>query len=201
MANEYGSTAQLKAWLGIEDAADDAVLSISLEAASRQIDEVVGRRFYAATEARQFSPLAADRIFVDDLTSVTTLKTDADADGTYETTWATTDYVLEPTNAADLGRPYTSVRVATYGTYGFPVWPSSVEITGTWGYPVAVPAPIVQATLIQAARLFRRKDAPFGVAGSGDLGEVRLIPGGDLGLDRDAEALVKPYRRFMLAGF
>jgi hypothetical protein len=37
-----------------------------------------------------------------------------------------------------------------------------------------VPSAVKQATLIAATDLFRRKDAPFGVAGFGEFGVVRI---------------------------
>jgi hypothetical protein len=52
------------------------------------------------------------------------------------------------------------------------------------------PAPVRQATLILAAKYWKRKDASFGVAGSAEFGsEVRILAG-----DLDAERLLAPYR-------
>jgi hypothetical protein len=48
-----------------------------------------------------------------------------------------------------------------------------VRVTAKWGWP-AVPDTVVQATLIQASRLYRRKDSPEGVLGSAEWGTVRL---------------------------
>jgi hypothetical protein len=48
-----------------------------------------------------------------------------------------------------------------------------VEVTGVFGWP-AVPAPVVQATMLVASELFRLRDAPFGVAGFGEFGAVRV---------------------------
>jgi hypothetical protein len=56
-----------------------------------------------------------------------------------------------------------------------------------------VPDEVVQATLLQAGRLYRRKDSPEGVTGSADWGMVRLPR-----LDPDVMALIEPY---MLPGF
>jgi hypothetical protein len=46
-------------------------------------------------------------------------------------------------------------------------------VTGVFGWP-AVPANVKQAALIAAADLFRLKDAPFGIAGFGEFGVVRV---------------------------
>jgi len=47
------------------------------------------------------------------------------------------------------------------------------------------------ATLIQASRLFVRRQSPFGIAGSPDLGTVRLSSR----VDADVEALLRPFRK------
>jgi hypothetical protein len=197
VANEYASLAELKDWLSpLTDNADDANLGVCLESASRQIDACTGRRFYAATETRIYTPLTADLVFVDDLLSITTLKTDENEDGVYETTWLSSDYLLTPPNAPQTLRPYSRIRTTRGGSFRFPFSAGSVQITGSFGYCASGqhPLPVKQATLIQAARLFKRKDSPFGVAGGGELGEMRIIPGGQyLGIDKDAEALLIPY--------
>lgn len=50
-----------------------------------------------------------------------------------------------------------------------------------------VPKPVSIATKLQASRWYKRRDAPFGVAGSPELGsELRLLPK----LDPDVEVLL-----------
>lgn len=62
--------------------------------------------------------------------------------------------------------------------------------------PDAVPASINLATLIQAARFVKRRDAPFGVAGSPDMGnELRLLAR----LDPDVLVLVANHRNWWSA--
>lgn len=54
-----------------------------------------------------------------------------------------------------------------------------------------IPAEIKLACLIQASRLVTRKDAPFGIAGSPDVGsEMRLLAK----LDPDVQVLVRPHK-------
>ena len=65
-----------------------------------------------------------------------------------------------------------------------------MRVRGIWGW-TAVPAEISMATLIQASRLFARRQSPFGIAGAPDLGVVRL----SARLDADVEVLVKDFRR------
>jgi hypothetical protein len=82
-----------------------------------------------------------------------------------------------------LNRPIkTRMEVTGSGLYA---------VTAVWGWP-DVPATIVQATNLQAARFFKRRDAPFGVAGSPDSGsEVRLLER----VDPDVAVMCKAYRR------
>lgn len=87
-------------------------------------------------------------------------------------------------NAAGVPRPYRQLQVLT-GQQGTPgpgewlpfTWPftflNRVQITGTWGWNF-VPPNVAQASLIMAVDLFKSKDAPWGVAGMGDLGIVKV---------------------------
>lgn len=53
------------------------------------------------------------------------------------------------------------------------------------------PEPVKLAAMIQASRLSKRRDSPFGVAGSPEFGsELRLLSK----LDPDVETLLRPYR-------
>jgi hypothetical protein len=47
-----------------------------------------------------------------------------------------------------------------------------------------------QATLIQATRLFKRKDAPFGVIGSAEMGQLQVVPT----IDPDIKLLLAGYK-------
>lgn len=197
VTNGYLTVSEARSLLGIGDNADDMHLELAIEAACRAIDDFCGRRFYNDSETRYYTPSDSSRLRVDDLVSVTTLKTDAGGDGTYETTWTTSDYRLGPDNASTDGRPYTEVRRAPSGSYTFPLVDRGVEIVGTFGWPSAPPKAVKQAAAMQAARLFKRStEAPFGVAAVGlDGTAMRLMAK----LDADVEMLVRPYRKMRVA--
>jgi hypothetical protein len=173
----YCTVEELKSRLGITDTADDFELTTAVQAACRSIDEACGRYFWRGTDTRTYVPSSIYRQDLDDLVSVTTLKADRDGDGIYEETWTQgTDYQLEVApgayNTAAKGEqwPYTGFTII--GPRYIPlVWPWShqdrLQVTGVFGWP-AVPATVKQASLIAAADLFRRKDAPFGIAGFGE---------------------------------
>ncbi len=132
---------------------------------------------------------------VDDLLSVTTLATDDDGGRTWATTWASTDYELVPSNAVVDGQPYTAIETSPNGTYWFPLINRGLKIAGSFGYATTTPAVIREACLIQAARIFKRKDSPFGVAGVGELGVMRISA-----LDPDVKMLLHPMIRYGYGG-
>jgi hypothetical protein len=154
------------------------------------IDKFCRRRFYKDADAQQkryYSPRDEGLLSIDDLAVLTTLKTDWDGDGVFETTWTlNTDFHLEPFNPEFIDgtnpEPWTLITVRpprtpmTWGNLRFPTWwPRSVEVTGTFGW-AAVPPAVVEATSLLAHRLTRRaREAPFSVIGIGiDQVAVRL---------------------------
>jgi hypothetical protein len=125
-----------------------------VEAVSRAIDDYCGRRFYAATQTRYYTANRHERLLVDDLLSITTLKTDDDSDGTFETTWTVSDYLLAPYNAQQESQPqpYWRIEVAPDGDYWFPAGTRrGVEIAGSWGFSSSTPDVVENACLFQAA--------------------------------------------------
>jgi len=192
IANGYATLADAKAWLGISDTSDDPVIEDTIEAVSRQIDGHTGRRFWvdATNVTRLFTATQVDVLYTPDLATVASIMTDTGADRTFETTWATTDYDLFPEGGivnGETGWPTTMVRARVDKTQRFPTISQGVQIVGKWGW-LNIPDPVKQACLIAAARIFRRKDAPFGVAGVVDTGVFRVPR-----LDPDVQALLVPY--------
>lgn len=177
MANEYVTVAALKTTLNLTgETFADTDIGVALEAASRSIDGHCRRRFYAdadALQARYYSPVSKTLLAIDDLVTLTSLKTDPGADGTFEETWTVnTDFVREPLNPelvdGTLREPWTLLRVHPSGNYYFPAGlPRTVELTGKFGW-AAVPPTVKQACGILAHRLLRRaREAPFGILSIG----------------------------------
>jgi len=202
ITNGYCTLSDIKAALRITDSVDDALLELSVEAASRQIDGATDRIFYNAGSAtRVFLPTDPYSCEIDDLATLTTLKTSSAADGNFDVTWEATDYELHPLNGKVGGAysPFTDIKAI--GDYLFPIWTTSttnsneatVQVTGTWGW-TSVPVAIKQATILLAMRQFKRYDSPLGVAGFGDLGAIRVGK-----LDPDVDALVMPYKKVSAA--
>lgn len=194
ITNGYCTLAELKDSLAIDDSTDNASLEAAIMSASRMIDNFTGRFFYkdgtiAAPVARYYTPEDAISQNIDDIITVSSVATDNDLLFTYTTVWSTSDYVVEPINNPRKGWPYT--RLVAVGAFVWPFQiPQSVKITGVWGWS-AVPQEIQLATKIQASRLFIRRQSPFGIAGTPEIGTVRLTSR----LDPDVEALIRPFRK------
>lgn len=194
MAYEYGTLPALKERLGIEadDTTRDALLTSALASASRSIDRTCGRRFWLdeVAVARVFRPSGrvacgpdGDVLLVDDIGDTAGLVVEAGGPGAWSVLggWET-----QPDNAFADGRPVTGLlRPSGWG-------PGRVRITTRWGWPLE-PAEIVEASLIQASRLYKRKDSPEGITGSAEWGVVRLSR-----RDPDVWNLLEPY---VLPGF
>jgi hypothetical protein len=206
-APDYCTAAELKTHLRITDTDDDTPLGISITAASRAVDHACNRqfgqtspaaaRYYTYEGARQYTVHSTvgyrETLEIDDLMSTSGLvvKGDYDDDGTYETTLtAPTAKNLYPWNAAANGKPWT--HLVLNASDSFPTLPRAIEITALWGWS-AVPSIVKQATLVQAARFFSRRNAAFGIAGSPEMGsEVRLLAR----LDPDVAVMLGSVRRF-----
>lgn len=177
----------------------DEDVKIALKAACRAIDEICGRRFYPDSDAlqvRYYSPDDMWTLYVDDIVTITSLKTDDGGDGTFENTWTVnTDYIAEPLNAAADAQPWTKLCVHPTGTHYFPTnFPRSVELTGKFGW-LTPPAQVEEATSLLAHRLLKRaRQAPFGVSGLGLDGSVVRI----MMRDPDVCMLLQPFMRDVL---
>ncbi|MFC8201281.1 phage gp6-like head-tail connector protein [Streptomyces sp. NPDC057298] len=197
MANEYVERATLKQSLGIEtdDDTRDTQLDRARAAASRSIDKTCGRRFWLDSEAVQRTFRLQGRIvceadgellLVDDIGSTTGLVVEAGSGASFT---AVTGYETSPDNALADGKPISGL-LRVQGTWGTAT--TRVRVTAQFGWP-AVPDEIAEAALIQAARLYKRKDSPEGVMGSAEWGVVRLSR-----RDPDVWALIEPH---ILPGF
>jgi len=180
----YATVAELRGHMGIAaaDTAEDTRLSDALDAATAWIDSLCGQSFASTSATRTFAardPWTLDLSGSPLTATITSVKTDAGFDGTFETTLAVTDYLLLPVGGRQLDGstgPYTSIRYITS------VWPidfvygrPGIQIVGTFGW-AAVPAAVKTACLLQAAHLQASKDTPLGVAGFGDIG-IRTVRG------------------------
>lgn len=189
----YATLTQLKAMRTIDNATDrDEDLTRKLATASRQIDKTTGeRQFWLDKTASARIYRTRDRVVcteegewltVDDIGTLTGLVVEV-GDGTNWT--AVTDYQTGPENALAKRKPIN--RLLRPSSYWTRMWGTNTQIrvTARWGWP-AVPDEVVEATLIQANRLYMRKDSPEGVLGSAEWGVVRVGK-----VDPDVQELIK----------
>lgn len=191
---DYTTLANVKLALKITDSTRDTLLSAAISAASEGLDNHTGRlspgfSLDGAATARTYSTRKrvlrtndGELLFIDEFGSTTGLVVET---GTAASSWvavASTSYETEPENAIATSRPIRGLLM-TNGRW--PQGSTRVRITAKWGWP-AVPKVVEQAALIQATRLFMRKDSPEGVAGNAEWGAVRLGR-----VDPDVQALVK----------
>jgi hypothetical protein len=173
----------------------------AIESASRSIDRMTNRRFWAdaTATARQYRATDFYRLFVDDISSTTGLivKTDTGGDGTYETTLTfNTDYILDPINAPQQERPFTVVTMVGTTLFPSPInLRPGIQVTAKFGwYNGTPPDDVEEACLILSTDLVKRASSVGGVLGLSELGAIRMSP-----LGRDVQAMVRPYRREVLA--
>ena len=194
ITNGYATLAQLKASLAITDTTDDTGLEAAITAVSRNIDDLTGRFFYSdgtttTAAVRYYTPNHPTRLFTDDFVSISEVAEDTAYARSYSTVWASTDYAYEPINNPQQAKPYT--QLIAFKNYTFPVGqPQSIRVSGIFGWS-AVPEVVRQACLIQSSRIFHRNASPFGIAGSPDLGTVRL----SARLDPDVQVLLNGVMR------
>lgn len=200
ISNGYATLAEVKTFLSITDSVDDTLLEGMVEAASRSIDRMANRRFYLDTTAtaRLYRANDALQLFIDDVGSATGLIVALDATGlgNYTNTLTlNTDYILDPITAPSLNRPWNVVTIVSASSaFEAPInYRPGVQVTAKWGWP-SIPDDINQACMILTADLYKRKDAPGGIIGLGDLGAIRMSPVG-----RDITQMVRAYRREVLA--
>ncbi len=189
----YCTPEQLKSRTGISDSYDDREILAACRSVSRWIDEHCDRTFARRTVTLQLAPCGPYAVETPDIVSVTTLKTDDDADGVYETTWSASDYELQPVGASTQleSRPYTSI--AAVGSRLFPVTygygrKARAEVACVAGWP-ALPAAVSEAAAILAGDYLALGGMKFGVAGYGEYGVVRAR------MSSPALAMLAPYRR------
>lgn len=184
----------------ITDAADPDTFieSLALATAARAIDAECRRTFQLAgtapATARIYSAVCSTdgygrySIEMDDVADPSSITVSFDSSGNGDYTSPCVDFRVGPSNAAAKGLPYREL-VFDLGVI-VPYVRDGVQVTAPWGW-AAWPPTITLANLIQASRFLKRRDAPFGVAGSPDMGsEIRLLAK----LDPDVALMVDDYK-------
>ncbi len=180
----YVDTAAFKTYAGIPPSTTqwDALLAVVTASTYAAINRYCGRVFAGATTATSSRVFQATDFYcleVDDIATSAGLviATDQGNDTTYETTWASTDYELNPLNGLLDGQSWPYTRIRAVGSQTFPITyvnqRAHVQVTASWGWP-SVPSEVTQAAYILCLDLFKLKDSPFGVAGTTEYGVMRI---------------------------
>lgn len=191
----YATLDEFKDWIRLSgsDVDDDGHATAVLTAAQRSIDHLCGRSFDTADSAtaRLYAPASCDTAPVDDLWTTDSLLIEV----RYSTagswvTWDTDDYQLEPLNGivdGVTGWPYNRIRALrkAFPEDGF----AGLRVTAKWGW-AAVPAEVVTATMVQASRWLKRREAPLGLLEfTADGSALRVSP-----VDGDVLRMLAPFR-------
>lgn len=175
----------------------DSLLQQKIASASRSIDaHTGGRQFWLDDTAsarvynargRTVATWEGELLLVDDIGSLTGLTVEAGSD-TSGWTDITSQVDTNPPEALAKRAPVTSLLHRSGRWLSGP----RIRVTARWGWP-EVPQVVQEATLIQALRLYKRKDSPEGVLGSSEWGQIRVSR-----LDPDVAKLVE---HLVLPGF
>ena len=131
--------------MDIKRSDSDLDLLRRIVAQSRRADGITLRFFFMLEQTKKFTGDGSHILDLwDDLISIDTdgLKTDDNQDRTFEITWATTDYLLFPSNAAPDTRlnprsqPFDQIQAdISAGTKAaFPAGMDAIQVEGEWGY-------------------------------------------------------------------
>lgn len=198
---DYCSVAELATQLRNTVVGDTVAMQIAVTAASRAVEQFCNRQFglTGSAVARVYTSIGQKIdnrpcLEIDDLQTTVGLTVLLDYSGIGSFVTASTlgtDFDFWPYNAAANGRPYTHMVYRPNATSYLPRVARGVQVTGNFGW-TTVPAVVKQATLIQAARFFVRRDSAYGIAGSPQLGsELRLLTS----LDPDVAVMLRNVKR------
>ena len=186
----YTTTAEVKTYLDISGAGDDALLSDLIDAAQTWIDKFTHRTFEAAADSTRYFDVSrrnvdGSMLWLDgDLAAITTV-TNGDSIEV-----ASDEYTTIPRNVTPFNRLRilsNSGKVWTYTTE----WMDAISIVGKWAYSTSAPDDIAQACLELASFLYRRRDHPTFTITSIETGTV-VTP---TGIPPSIVQTLKPYVR------
>lgn len=203
---DYVTSVQFKDYLrnkNADDTVDDVHIGRAITAGARSVDRFCGQNTYRqfglldAPEARYYTPRWSEPLIrwvieIDDLMDPTGLmvQLDTDRDDIYEST--VTNYILRPQDALAKQRPYTQIAIGVNSSVQPNFFRYSAKVTGRFGW-LSFPTSVVLANEIQAHAWFKRRQAPFGTAGSPSKGTAKDRQGPDVVIDPDVEAMLRTY--------
>jgi len=123
---DYCTIEDVKASMNLTGTQDDDALQAAVSAASRLIDHHCERYFYQddTATARVFVAESILAVEVDDfdVNQTIVVKTDPVGLRTWDQTWTSDDYQMEPLNLLKYGMPWPCNRLRAIRSLYFPVW-------------------------------------------------------------------------------
>lgn len=181
---DYAPLADLKLAVNIPagNTDNDVLLQAALDAAKEAIDAHCNRTFVASVAAstRRFEVIGR-RVEVDDIYTLTDLAVSVGGNVVPAAVdYVSAGYTIGPRNALALGEPFTEIEYTGSSSVEWPYLAATgrswMTVLARWGFALDVPPSVYQACLLQASRIYSRRNSPYGVAGSPDLGsEMRLL--------------------------
>lgn len=203
ITNGYTTLATFQSYTGMTTVTADETTNIekAIESASRSIDRMTNRRFFADANvtARKYRASDFYRLFTDDISTDQGIivALDTGGNGSFSTVLVfNTDYILDPLNAPQVQRPFTVITMVGSTLLPSPInLRPGIQVTAKFGWYLGqAPDDIEEACLILATDLVKRASSVGGVLGLSELGAIRMSP-----LGRDVLAMVRPYRREVVA--
>lgn len=192
----YTSVADVKAYLGINEATDDALISDLITSVDAAINAHTGRIFEASADTTRYFDMrrgVVDGLSLNvgaDLYSVTTI---TNGDGVEVTS---DEYILRPTND---GPPYHRVQLKSSSNKNWEAatdgsTENAISIAGRWAYSTTPPALIAEAAKRWVAAKYKEKDTPEGIVTALQTG-VQIEPGE---MPADVRAALHPFIKAVL---
>lgn len=192
----YCSVNDVREYLGISGAADDALISALVDRAQKSIEQYTDRAFEASSDTTRYFTVGedteGDTLYLDeDLAQITSVTTDADGDA--DSLTQDTHYIALPRNIT----PYHALRMLSSSDYDWTYTDDpemGIEVTGRWAYSVTAPDDIVHACVRLAAYYYHQKDAQvFDTLAQPDAGIITIPQG----IPADVKRMIYNYRRIV----
>jgi len=200
---DYTTLADVKAQMpesGLVTSTDyDALISTLITPASRLIDRYLGapdNYFSPSTdnETRYYDGNNDYEITIDPFASVTSLGVSLSGGlaSTDYTAYSSSDYILEPYNAALNNRPYNKICIDVVNSTAdpFPRYKKAVKVVAAFGNYPTIPDLIAQAARVQTLHFFMRAKSAYQNQSAGENVVATNVAGG---LSEDVKTLLMPF--------
>lgn len=188
----YTTLEDVKAYLGITETTDDAIIESSIAAAKLAIDNYCSTSFDVSDDTTRLfdcrSDLIAGRSLHLDRHTLAEAPVSVTIDGV-NVTDAVKVYGDAPYHELILSG---SSGYSWRGMYGSSDPEDAISITGKWGYSTTPPSDVVRAAVIWSSHLYQIKDAaPDGTLSLSTVEEQQRV----VAIPVNARELLSPYRR------